>query len=87
MIVGKPIRLTEHAKNYQKLRGFTPKEIETAVRTGSWAKSGGGRWETSKEFPFEAEWNGRVFPIKKVQPIFVEEAGEIVVITVYVYYY
>ncbi len=43
--------------------------------------------ETSKEFAFETCRNGRFYAKKMVRPIFVEEEDEIVVITVYVYYY
>ncbi len=43
--------------------------------------------ETSKEFDFNDYWNGRFYTKKAVRPVFVEEEGEIVVITVYVYYY
>jgi hypothetical protein len=32
-------------------------------------------------------WNGKVYPTKQVRPIFVEEAEEILVATVYVYYF
>lgn len=32
-------------------------------------------------------WNKRVYTTKQVRPIFVEESNEIVVITVYVYYF
>ena len=32
------------------------------------------------------DWNGKVYATKQVRPVFVEEAGEIVVITVYTYY-
>jgi ABC-type glucose/galactose transport system permease subunit len=31
--------------------------------------------------------NGEVYATKQVRPIFVEEAGEIVVVTVYTYYF
>lgn len=36
---------------------------------------------------FNAEWNDTFYEIKQVRPIFVEEEVEIVVVTVYVYYY
>ncbi len=39
-----------------------------------------------KELSFNREWNGRAYATKQVRPIFVEEANEIVVITVYTYY-
>jgi len=35
---------------------------------------------------FNREWNGKVHATKQIRPIFVEEAGEILVVTVYVYY-
>jgi hypothetical protein len=38
-------------------------------------------------FPFGKEWNGKVYNTKQVRPIFVEEADEIVVVTVYTYYF
>lgn len=37
-------------------------------------------------FDYEKEWLGKSYPQKKVRVIFVEENGEIVVITVKVYY-
>jgi hypothetical protein len=46
-----------------------------------------GRLECRKNFAFEREWNGKMFATKQVRPIFVEEANEIVVVTVYTYYF
>ena len=46
-----------------------------------------GRWEGRKDFSFRAEWNGVFYETKQVRPIFVEEWMEIVVVTVYVYYF
>jgi len=46
-----------------------------------------GRLDCRKNFPYGKEWNGKVYAIKQVRPIFVEEPGEIVVITVYTYYF
>jgi hypothetical protein len=39
------------------------------------------------DLPLNAEWNGKSYSTKQVRPIFVEEADEIVVVTVYVYYF
>jgi hypothetical protein len=39
------------------------------------------------EFPFDSIWNGKPYQIKQVRPIFVEEELEIVVVTVYTYFY
>jgi len=46
-----------------------------------------GRLECFKEFPFHAVWNGKYYQTKRVRPIFVEEELEIVVVTVYTYFY
>jgi len=42
--------------------------------------------ECRREFPYGQDWNGRFYVAKQVRPIFVEEATEIVVVTVYVYF-
>jgi len=39
------------------------------------------------DFAFNRTWNTRQYATKQVRPIFVEELQEIVVITVYVYYF
>jgi hypothetical protein len=39
------------------------------------------------DFPFGKEWNGKTYRTKQVRPIFVEEAGEILVVTVYTYFF
>jgi hypothetical protein len=81
----KPIRLSGHARSYCASRGFTAEE--EAIRGGSWAKAELGRLEARRDFPFNAEWNGRRYATKQVRPIFVDEPNEIVVVTVYTYYY
>ena len=39
------------------------------------------------EIPFCEYWNGHEYALRQIRPIFMEEKSEIVVITVYVYYY
>ena len=83
----KPIRLSAHAAQYQAPRGFTAAETEEAIRTMPWQPAERGRVEVRKDFSFAGTWNGRFFQTKQVRPIFVEEADEIVVVTVYTYYF
>jgi hypothetical protein len=83
----KPIRLSEHALRYRSKRGFTVAEVEETIRTSPWVSTELGRLDCRKDFPYAKEWNGKVYVTKQVRPIFVEEAGEIVVITVYTYYF
>lgn len=83
----KPIRLTAHARGYLARRGFTEAEVDEAIREGVWQSARGGRQETSWDFAYNADWNGTFYPLKRVRPVFVEEASEIVVVTVYTYFF
>lgn len=84
----KPIRLTKHAHGYFERRGFTTEEVEKAIRTRPWQPAEKkGRLECELASEFGKDWNGRRYEWKKVNPVFVEEETEIVVITVYTFYY
>ncbi len=83
----KPIRLSGHARQQLASRGVEEQEIAEAIRTAEWAPAELGRLECRKDFPFGHEWNKKVYATKQVRPIFVEEADEIVVVTVYAYYF
>jgi hypothetical protein len=60
--------------------------IET-IRTAHWQPTEQGRLECHKDFTFNAVWNRKRYAMKRVRPIFVEETDEIVVVTVYVYFF
>ncbi len=83
----KPIRLSAHARIQLARRGVDEKEIIEAIRHSEWQPAQSGRLECSRDFPFGREWNGKLYRTKQVRPIFVEEQDEIVVITVYSYYF
>ena len=68
-------------------RGFTVVEVEEAIRTMPWQPTEFERLECRKDFAYDKEWNGKLYTTKQVRPIFVEEASEIVVVTVYTYYF
>lgn len=68
-------------------RGFTEAEVKDAIRSGNWLPTGIGRWEASKEFAYNGVWNGQTYVTKKVRPIFVETGTEILVVTVYTYFF
>lgn len=68
-------------------RGFTEAEVVSAIRSGRWDPAQGGRLETAWDFAYNRLWNGRLFATKRVRPIFVEVPDEIVVVTVYTYYF
>ena len=83
----KPIRLSAHALSYTEKRGFRVAEVQDAIQGSRWEPAELGRMEYRKTFPFNKEWNNKLYATKQVRPIFVEEADEIVVVTVYTYYY
>jgi hypothetical protein len=62
-------------------------EIAEAIREGSWMEAGHGRKECQKDFIFGREWNQQFYATKRVRAIFVENPQEILVVTVYVYYF
>ncbi|MBI2209125.1 MAG: hypothetical protein HYU47_00770 [Deltaproteobacteria bacterium] len=82
----KPIRLSDHALSYTEKRGYTVAEVEETIQTSPWEPAELGRLQCRKSFPFNREWNKKVYATKQVRPIFVEEEDEIVVVTVYTYY-
>ncbi len=82
----KAIRFSSHARSRMQQRGATEEEVTEAIQTAPWQEAERGRHECRKEFPFNREWTGKFYGSKQVRPIFVEEAREILVVTVYVYY-
>jgi hypothetical protein len=83
----KPVRLSGHALQQLQFRGASDQEVTEAIGTTPWQAAENGRWECRRDFVFNAIWNGKRYAIKQVRPIFVEESNEIVVVTVYVYYF
>ena len=83
----KPIRLTHHAPQYIPIRGFTVEEVKNAITQAKWESTLGDRLQCRMNFPFGLDWRGKRYATKQVRPIFVDEPGEIVVVTVYVYYF
>ena len=83
----KRIRLSKHALGYVISRGFIVAEVEEAIRACPWDAAELGRLDCRKDFPFGREWNGKAYATKQVRPVFVDEPEEIVVITVYTYYF
>ena len=86
-MVTKSIRLTGHASYQVRRRGASVEEVTEAIRTEPWQTAELGRLECRKNLVFNATWNKTHYGTKQVRPIFVEELNEIVVVTVYVYYF
>jgi len=83
----KPIRLTKHAQEQCIERGATEAEVRQAIQQGSREPAKMGREICRFNFPFGQSWQGNVYAIKQVAPVIKEESDEIVVITVYTFYF
>jgi hypothetical protein len=83
----KPIRLSIHAQEQLLYRGVSEEEIIETIRNSKWKSAELGRLECKKDFSYRKEWNTMYYNKKQVRPIFVEEENEIVVITVYTYFF
>jgi hypothetical protein len=80
------VRLHSHAKERGAERGATEAEITVTVREGERFPAKYGRTGFRRNFPFDAEWRGRLFWTKQVEIYAVEEDGWLV-ITVTVKYF
>ena len=83
----KPIRLSGHARGRLQGRGTSEQEVIEAIQTEPWQPAERGRLECRKNFPFNAEWNRNHYVTKQVRPVFADDPSEIVVVTIYVYYF
>ena len=83
----KPIRLTRHAMEQCVPRGTNEREIAESIRNGSRELAKLGRDICRYDFKFNAMWQGKKYAIKQVVPVIKEEVDEIIVITVYTFYF
>ncbi len=83
----KPVRFSGHALEQLGYRGTTSEEVIMAIQTMEWKPAELERLECHMNMEFDKEWNKKKKKNKQVRPIFVEEMNEIVVVTVYVYYF
>ena len=83
----KPIRLTKHAREQCLERGVAENEVIEAIRNGTREPAKLGRELCRFNFGFAKKWQGTFYAIKQVAPVIKEEANEIVVITVYSFYF
>lgn len=83
----KPIRFSAHAREQCAERGATPQEVEKAIREGQREPAKRGRSMHRYNFEFNQAWHGRRYAIKQVAPVVAEEPSELVVVTVYTFYF
>jgi len=83
----KQIRFTKHAREQLSERGANEAEVGEAIPKGSREPVRHGRKLCRYNFRFGKDWQGMHYPIKQVPPVIKEEPNEIVVITVYTFYF
>lgn len=83
----KPIRLTRHAEERLAERGTTEAEVVEAVQKGQREPVKQGRELCRYNFAFDGIWQNKSYAIKQVAPVIKEEIDEVVVITVYTFYF
>ncbi|MDA1142044.1 MAG: DUF4258 domain-containing protein [Planctomycetota bacterium] len=83
----KVVRLTNHAREQARERGASEEEVRETIAKGSREPAKHGRELYRYNFAYGRMWQAKVYAIKQLAPIIKEEANEIVVITVYTFYF
>ena len=83
----KTIRLTVHAREQCGERGATEAEVKQAIEQGIRAPAKHGRFMYRLNFQYNAEWQRKFYAIKQVAPVVAEAHNEIIVVTVYTFYF
>lgn len=82
----KEVRLSSHATGRAAQRGALAEELAATVRESPWRPDGRGRQQATRDFVYDAQWHGRHYATEWVRGVFVEQSGNVTVITVSVYF-
>ena len=83
----KHVRLSEHARARLQLRGTNEEEVRSAVHRGVREGAKQGRSMCRLNFRYNQMWRGKQYAIKQVAPVILERPHEIVVVTVYTFFF
>jgi len=83
----KKIIISNHAKIKMADRGAFKDEVIRAITEGSSEPAREGRLLFGKNVAFDGTWRGKKYKTKQVAPVIKYEDDEIIVVTVYVYYF
>lgn len=81
------VSFSNHALTQMSERGISKEEVIETIETGERVPAKKGRKAFRKNFTFEKEWAGKIFHIKQVMPVVVEEKNRLVVVTAYSFYF
>ena len=83
----KPIRFTAHAIEQCAERGASEGEVRETIEWGLREPAKGGRFMYRHNFEYRAKRHGEYYAIKPVAPVVAEAENEIVVVTVYRFFF
>jgi hypothetical protein len=83
----KPIEFSRHAREQMAERGAEEEEIIEAIRSGEEVPAKQGRLGYRKNFQYNQAWGGRTYAIKQVLAIVARDEEQLVVVTVYTFYF
>jgi len=69
-----------------KKRGADEKEVKEVIKTGIAFLAKKGRLGKYKIYDFKRQWERKWYEQKRIEVIYVEEAGKIITVTIYVFY-
>ncbi len=81
------IIISNHAKQQMLERGATEQEVRLAILKGESEPARKSRIMYKKNFQFNNTWREKKYKIKQVAPIVKKENSNLIVVTVYVFYF
>jgi hypothetical protein len=82
-----PIKFSQHAREQMLERGASEAEVTEAIRAGESVPAKRGRQGYRKNYQYNQFWGGRRYAIKQVLVIVAQEDDELIVVTVYTFYF
>ena len=82
-----PVEISRHAREQMGLRGVDESEVVAAIRMGEAEPARHSRTMYRKNFQFNSTWRNRQYRVKQVAPVVAVEPDQIVVVTVYAFYF
>ena len=83
----KPVVFTRHARERMRERGAREEDALAALRLGQRELTRRGLVQYRLNIEFKRDWAGRYYGVQQIVPVVDEEAGRIVVVTVYTFYF
>ncbi len=80
------VTIIDHARDRMRERGVSEDEVTATLERGQPGQAAVGRNARELVFPFNSQWQGKLYQQKKVRVVYIEEDDILIVITVYAYF-